>query len=234
MDNKALKEIRTGENETSAAVSIAAGRLKMFSPSLGKLRLFTMVLIFIIIIAFGVGTYLKIFSASSSDINATTIVEQVQEIATLSTAKAVVTDVIKEEDNKLFDQKININLPGTKRIALIIVPATVLAGVDLKSLKEKDIQIDEKKKEITLKIPHATIFQEPSIQMDKIQTYSEEGVFRHDVNWNEGFNLAAQADTQIKKEAIDMGLLKTADDSAVKSLSHFFGLLGYKTQIKFQ
>ncbi len=184
----------------------------------------------------GLGTFsfYKLFSGSTSQSESITIVEQVQELATLATAEAVVTTVIKEEDNKLFNKELNIHLPGTKRTLLLVVPATVLAGVDLQNISETDIQVNEEQKEISLTIPHASIIQEPSIQMDKVETYSEEGLFRSEVNWEEGFDLAAAAKQEIEKEAQGMGLLEKAEDSAVKVITNFYHNLGYSVKIEFK
>lgn len=184
----------------------------------------------------GLGTFsfYKLFSGSTSQSESITIVEQVQELATLATAEAVVTTVIKEEDNKLFNKELNIHLPGTNRTLLLVVPATVLAGVDLQNISETDIQVNEEQKEISLTIPHASIIQEPSIQMDKVETYSEEGLFRSEVNWEEGFDLAAAAKQEIEKEAQGMGLLEKAEDSAVKVITNFYHNLGYSVKIEFK
>jgi hypothetical protein len=182
----------------------------------------------------GTFTFYKLFSGSTSQSESITIVEQVQELATLATAEAVVTTVIKEEDNKLFNKELNIHLPGTKRTILLVVPATVLAGVDLQNISETDIQVNEEQKEISLTIPHASIIQEPSIQMDKVETYSEEGLFRSEVNWEEGFDLAAAAKQEIEKEAQGMGLLEKAEDSAVKVVTNFYHNLGYSVKIEFK
>ncbi|WP_121610472.1 DUF4230 domain-containing protein [Mesobacillus foraminis] len=199
-----------------------------------KYSILTIAATLILMSGLGTFTFYKLFSGSTSQSESITIVEQVHELATLATAEAVVTTVIKEEDNKLFNKELNIHLPGTKRTVLLVVPATVLAGVDLQNISETDIKVNEEKKEISLTIPHASIIQEPSIQMDKVETYSEEGLFRSEVNWEEGFDLAAAAKQDIEKEAQGMGLLEKAEDSAVKVISNFYHNLGYSVKIEFK
>ncbi|TCN23971.1 DUF4230 domain-containing protein [Mesobacillus foraminis] len=199
-----------------------------------KYSILTIVATLLLMSGLGTFTFYKLFSGSTSQSESITIVEQVQELATLATAEAVVTTVIKEEDNKLFNKELNIHLPGTKRTVLLVVPATVLAGVDLQNVSERDIKVNEEQKEISLTIPHASIIQEPSIQMDKVETYSEEGLFRSEVNWEEGFDLAAAAKQEIEKEAQGMGLLEKAEDSAVKVISNFYHNLGYSVKIEFK
>jgi hypothetical protein len=234
----AKNEAFSASRETAATLALDSSRktglvfptfIKLF-----KLKVMMFVILLALVGSLSVFFYLKIFASSTYKSETISIVESVQELAILATAEAVVTTIVKEEDNKLFDQEISINLPGTKRTLLLIVPATVMAGVDLKSVTDENIKINEDKKEITLTIPHATLIQEPSIQMEQVQTYSEEGLFRSEVHWDEGFDLAAKATIEIKNQAIQMGLLTKAEESAKKVLSSFFHNLGYSTNIQFE
>jgi hypothetical protein len=243
MDNEdyemAKKEAFSANRETVAA-TLALGSSKnkgLVLPAfirLFKIRVIMFVILLALFVILSMFIYLKMFASSTYKSETVSIVESVQKLATLATAEAIVTTIVKEEDNKLFNQEININLPGTKRTLLLIVPATVMAGVDLKSVSDKNIEINEDKKEITLTIPRATLIQEPSIQMENVQTYSEEGLFRSEVHWDEGYNLAAKATNEIKNEAIKMGLLTKAEESAEKVLSSFLHNLGYTTNIQFK
>ncbi|MFE8697769.1 DUF4230 domain-containing protein [Cytobacillus sp. FJAT-53684] len=236
--NKAKEEILAGSRESAAAIAMETRRRPQISlPFLGKF--FTLKVLFIVMIIFLIGslgafTYIKLFTGSTYKSETVNIVEGVQELATLATAQAVVTTIIKEEDNKLFNKEISVNLPGTKRTVLLIVPATVLAGVDLQSITNESIIVDEENKEISLTIPHATFIQDPAIQMDKVQTYSEGGLFRGEVKWDEGFDLAAKAQNGIMEEAADLDLLTKAEDHAVNVLNNFFSQLGYQAHIDFK
>jgi hypothetical protein len=234
----AKKEAFSRDKETAAALALGSNkRTGLVFPvfvRLFKLRVFMFVILLAFIVSISTFFYFKFFSGNTYKSETFSIVESVQELATLATAEAVVTTIVKEEDNKLFNQEISINLPGTKRTLLLIVPATVIAGVDLTSVTDENIKINEDRKEITLTIPRATLIQEPSIQMDKVQTYSEEGLFRSEVHWDEGYDLAAKATIEIKNEAIQMGLLTKAEESAEKVLSSFFSHLGYTAKIQFK
>jgi hypothetical protein len=234
----AKNEAFSASRETAATLALDSSRktglvfptfIKLF-----KLKVMMFVILLALVGSLSVFFYLNYFASSTYKSETISIVESVQELATLATAEAVVTTIVKEEDNKLFNQEIDINLPGTKRTLLLIVPATVIAGVDLKSVTDENIKINEDKKEITLTIPRATLIQEPSIQMEQVQTYSEEGLFRSEVHWDEGYDLAAKATIEIKNEAIEMGLLTKAEESAKKVLSSFFHNLGYSTNIQFE
>jgi hypothetical protein len=232
----AKKEATSASRETAASLAFESRKKAIVFPSIVRLfnfRVLMFVILLTLVVSISAFFYFKLIANSTYKNETINIVESVQELAKLATAEAVVTTIVKEEDNKLFNQDIGINLPGTKRTLLLIVPATVIAGIDLQSVTEENIEINEDKKEITLTIPRATLIQEPSIQLDKIQTYSEEGIFRSEVHWDEGYDLAAKASTEIKNEAIEMGLLTKAEDSAEKVLSSFFQNLGYTTIVQF-
>ncbi|SEN44236.1 Protein of unknown function [Mesobacillus persicus] len=231
-------EVHSGLHETAATIALENTRrrptLFPFLKFKLTLRILSIVTILLLISSLGLFTYTKLFAGTSYKSETFSMVESVQDLATLATAEAYVTTVLKEEDNKLFNKDISVNLPGTKRTLLLIVPATVLAGVDLQLVSVENMTVNEETKEISLTIPRAQLVQEPSIQMDKIQTYSEEGLFRSEVQWDEGFDLAAKAKQQIELEAIELGVLTKAEESAVQVLQSFFEQLGYSSQIEFE
>jgi hypothetical protein len=92
----------------------------------------------------------------------------------------------------------------------------------------------DKEKRMEIILPHAAFIQDPAIQMDQVKTFSDEGLFRSETKWDEGFNLAAEAQDEILAESKAMGLLKTAEKNAGKVLIAFFGNLGYKVKISFK
>jgi len=235
---RVLKELKKGEEESAATAVVGQNRGNAnISGALIKLvfklwgfRIFLTVLL-LVVIASG-ATWL--FFGSTFKKESTIAVEQVREIAKLATAEALVTVTIEEEDNKLFGKDISINLPGTKRELLLVVPATVIAGVDLKEITSDDIKVNEDKKELEIVLPRATLIQEPAILMDHVKTISDEGLFRGEVKWDEGFDLAAEAQADIKDEVIKIGLLESAEKSAEKVLEGFFGNLGYTVKLTFK
>jgi hypothetical protein len=111
----------------------------------------------------------------------------------------------------------------------------VTAGVDLENLTKKDINLDTDKKTIHITLPHATIVQAPSIDLKKIEQYSSEGIFRSSVtNWDDGSQLADVAKQKIKKEAIQFGLLKTAEENARLALQEFYKNINYTVTVTFK
>ncbi len=162
------------------------------------------------------------------------VVESIQKLSTLATAQERVKTILSKEDNKLFGKTISFDFPGSKRTLFLVVPGEVTAGVNLKDLTQKDVTLDEQTKTIHITLPHATIVEDPSIDSKHIQTFSDQGIFRSGVNWDEGFKLEDLAKQRIKKEAINSGLLKTAEDNARIALKNFFINLGYKVTISFK
>lgn len=162
-----------------------------------------------------------------------TYVESVKELATLATVKAHMKVVIQEEDNKIFGKDISMNLLGTKREILVVVPSTVIAGVDLQGITSKDMVINEETKEIDITLPHAKLIQDPALQMDKIVTFVDGGLFNDIVDWEEGFDLASKAQEQTRKEAIAVGLLESAEENAEIVLKEFFKNINYTVNVKF-
>ena len=238
--DKALNELKKGEKESAATAVI--GRSSRSAHTSGTLFNFGRAKIYFIsmlLFVITVGSTLlftgNLFKKESTFKQETTVfVEQIQELATLATTEAHLKTVIKQEDNKLFGKNLPLNVPGTKRELLLIVPATVIAGVDLKGITSQDIKVNEEEKVLEIVLPHATLIQEPAIQMERVETFSDEGLFRGEVQWDEGFDLAATAQEKIKEEAIEIGLLQSAEQSAEKVLKGFFINLGYTVKLTYQ
>lgn len=223
-----IKELKAGRSET-ASTAAATGGLPVFLT--GKATRWLLALFVLVMLALGTFGLLSLYSDSGQGEPAA-FVEQIKNLNSLATAEAYVKAVIEQEDNKLFGQKIGVDVPGTKRKVLLIVPGKVLAGVDLSKLSKADIQVDEKNKTIKIHIPRAKILQEPALMTDQVKLFSVEGIFREKVDWKEGYTLADEARQLIKKEAVEQGLLQKAEENAIQSLEQFFEHIGYKATVK--
>ncbi|WP_406686039.1 DUF4230 domain-containing protein, partial [Rossellomorea vietnamensis] len=218
-----LADLKATERQTGASLAIdnRSSRRRGLTNTLmtfWKRKVVLFLLVFLLVMGgAAIGIY-SLLSGSTFTEEKGSFVERIQEMSSLATAQGFVKAVIEQEDNQLFGKEINADLPGTKRKLLMVVPGTVLAGVDLQGIDEKDIVVDEEKKEIQLTLPRAEILQEPSIDTDNIKTFSVEGIFRNDVDWNEGFALAEVAKDQISQEAVEQGILQAAEKNAEKSL----------------
>ncbi|BAU26726.1 uncharacterized protein DUF4230 [Aneurinibacillus soli] len=168
---------------------------------------------------------------STPDMNRQTVIEEVRELSYLTTAEAVVTTTLTGEDAyKFYDME----LPGTKRVVHMDVPAKLLVGINLKQLTANDISIDQINKQITIILPHAGFLQEPNIDMDKVKLFSESGMFRRDLSPSEQQELLVQARGKLEQEAAESGVIQTAEDRAVRVLQQIYKPVGYHVNVAFQ
>jgi hypothetical protein len=232
-----LIELMEAQQQSAATIAVdynirstspPKGIFKFFLKSRGW-KIILVILVLVVLTSEG----FRLLAGSNNKQESVTFVEQVQELATLATVKAHMKGVLHVENNKIFgkDIPLDLDLPGTKREVLLVVPATVIAGVDLKGVTSKDMAINEETKEIDITLPHAKLIQDPSLQMDKIQTVDDSGIFRGDIKWDEGNDLTAKAQEQIRQEAISTGLLETAEKNAEKVLKKFFKNIGYTVNV---
>ncbi|SIA41187.1 Uncharacterised protein [Mycobacteroides abscessus subsp. abscessus] len=54
------------------------------------------------------------------------------------------------------------------------------------------------------------------------------------MNWDEAYSLAAEAKELVEAEAIDQGILELAEKNAEKTISEFFGRLGYEASVSYK
>ena len=158
----------------------------------------------------------------------TTPVKQEQEILALReinelvTVEYIVNKIIKASDDKTW-YKI-----GDRKI-LMTCEATLKAGIDFSAINAEHIQINNK--QVTLTLPHATLFS-VSIKPEDIKVaYEEIGAFRNSFTTQERDMLAAQAQKQIQDSADSLGVLQTAEANAGLFASNFLHNMGYEKVI---
>lgn len=227
-----LKEARQ-QTASTAAVNHRTSYMN-FGAKKWKLKLSLWLIVLMLVVSIiGIGS-IKLLSGASPQVEKGSFIEHMKELSSLASSQAFVKAVIEKEDNQFFGKEINTNFPGTKRKLLLVVPGTVTAGVDLQNIGESQLKMNEEAKTLDITLPHATIIQEPSLDFEQIQAFSVEGVFRSEVDWEEAYNLAAEAKTLVKEEAIAQGLLETAENNAEKTLKEFFTQLGYEVSIHYE
>ncbi len=230
-----LMELKEAQQQSAATIAVDHN-LRSVSPPKGisnfffKAGVFKIILPILVLLIIASAVIWQ-FAGSTTKKESVTFVERIQKLSTLATAKAYTKEVIHVKDNRNF---LNINLPGTNREVLLVVPATVIAGVDLKKVTSEDMVINEETKEINISLPRAELIQEPALQMDKIQALDKNGLFRGDVKMNEGFEMAAEAQEKITQNVISEGLLEEAEKNAEKVLKDFFKNIGYAVNVTFK
>ena len=236
-----LTELKASEEETSVTLEEVEDRPsgfwsvgKIFFSVWKKSILFIVLLIITLIVALPFITFNFLKNGSTFTEDKTAFLEQIQELNELATAEAYTKVIIERQDNTLFGQSIGLNVPGTKRQLLVVIPGTVKAGVELSGLTEKDVIIDEEKKTAKLNLPPAKFLGGAEIIFDNVEIYSYEGLFREQANIEEAYELAAEAKELIMEETAGQGVLEMAEKTAEKTLQEMFSFAGYDVTIEFR
>ena len=142
-----------------------------------------------------------------------------QKMSDLATAEYVVTKIIKANDDKTWYKV------GDRKI-LMSCKASLVAGIDLSKLTEKDIHIDGEN--ITIILPHAKLLY-INIKPEDIKTaYQDVSLFRTNFSANEKDGLAAQAEKQLKANAGSLGIFVTAETNSTLFINNFLQKIGFK------
>lgn len=160
--------------------------------------------------------------------------EQIQSLNELATAEAYTKVIIERQDNTLFGQEIGMDLPGTKRQLLVVIPGSVKAGIDFSKVEEEDIVLDEDAKTATLTLPKAEFLGGPEIMFDQVEVFTYEGLFRQKADIAEAYELAAEAEKLMMEETTGQGVLELAEENAARSVSEMFSLVEYEVTVEFE
>jgi len=190
-------------------------------------------ILLLLLVALPLGTFWMIQGSTATESKGV-FLEQIQELNELSTAEAFSKVIIEREDNALFGKEIGLDLPGTKRQLLVVIPGSVRAGIDFSKVSEGDIVVDEEAKTATLTLPAAEFLGGPELFMDQVEVYSYEGLFRSGTDISEAFDLAEEAKKMMLEETEGQGVLQTAETNAVRSVQEMFGLVDYDVTVKFK
>lgn len=162
------------------------------------------------------------------------LVERMTDLNELTTAEAYAKVLIERTNNKIFGQEINLDIPGTEQKVLVVIPGTVKAGVDLSGLTERDVDVDEENKKLTIQLPAPKILGNATLALNKVKVFSSEGIFRDEATIEEGYELANEAQQEMVKEVKQEGLLDKARTNAEESLKNMFGLVNYEVDVQFK
>ena len=236
-----LKELKASENESAVTVEEVQGRRfrfwrvgKTFFSVWKKSFIIMALLIVLLLVALPFATIYFLQKGSTFTEDKGAFLEHIQELNELATAEAYTKVIIERQDNTLFGQSIGLNVPGTKRQLLVVIPGSVKAGVNLSALTEKDVTVNETDKTVNLKLPAATFLGGAEIYFDEVEVYSYEGVFREKANIEEAYELAEEAKKLILEETTGQGVLTMAQQNAENTLREMFSFAGYKVTIEFE
>ncbi len=171
------------------------------------------------LILFFVFSILNFHCSSKKEGNKMQAVSGLQKMSGLATAEYVVTKIIKANDDKTWYKV------GDRKI-LMSCKASLVAGVDMSKIDEKNIHIDGKN--ISLTLPHATLFYINIKPEDVKVAYEDVSMFRTKFSIQERDALAAQAENQIKQSADLLGIFTTAEANATLFINNFLKKEGFE------
>lgn len=190
-------------------------------------------ILLLVIVALPLGAFWMIQGSTFTESKGV-FLEQIQDLNELSTAEAFSKVIIEREDNAIFGKEIGLDLPGTKRQLLVVIPGSVRAGIDFSKVSKEDIKLDEEAKTATLTLPPAEFLGGPELFMDQVEVFSYDGLLRSGTDISEAYELADEAKKMMLKETEGQGVLKTAETNAARSVQEMFGLVDYDVTVKFK
>jgi len=236
-----LAELKSAENETSVTVEEVSRRRfgfwragLLFFTLWRRTFLLLALIIILLVAALPFVTMYFLKSGSTFTEQKSVFLERVQELNELATAEAYTKVIIERQDNTLFGQSIGLDVPGTKRQLLVVIPGSVKAGVELSGLLDDDVIVNEDKKTVKLTLPPAKFLGGAEIYFDQVEVFSYEGLFREKANIEEAYELAAEAKALILEETTGQGVLEKAEENAEKTLREMFSFAGYDVSIDFK
>ncbi|QHJ70440.1 DUF4230 domain-containing protein [Planococcus halotolerans] len=188
----------------------------------------------LLLIALPLGTWWMIQQGSTATESKSAFLERMQDLNELSTAEAYSKVIIKREDNQIFGQDIGLDIPGTKRELLVVIPGSVRAGIDFSEITEDDIEVDEEAKTATLTLQNADFLGGPELFMDKVEIYSNEGLLSGGRDFPEAYELAEEAKEMMLEETRGQGVLELAEKNAARSVEEMFQLVDYDVTVEFE
>jgi hypothetical protein len=154
------------------------------------------------------------------DVSQPTVVDRIQRLQRLETVVYTMDKIVTgEKENTFFPDF----LAGDR--LLMMVHGEVVAGIDFSNLKPGDVQVVGK--QIRLHLPAAQVF---STRLDSARTrvYSRETGLLVSTDPNLETQVRQQAEQELQQAAVVDGILKTAQQNAVSTISGLLQGLGFE------
>ncbi len=225
-----LKEVKDKEEPKKSGFLKSA---KVMGGVFRNSMLALLVLLLLVLVALPLGTFWMLKGSTFTEEKGA-FLERIQDLNELSTAEAYSKVIIERQDNKVFGQDIGLDLPGTQRQLLVVIPGAVKAGIDFSEVAAEDIEVDDEAKTATLRLPKADFLGGPELFFDQVEVYSYEGVFRDKADISEAYELADEAKKMILEEVEGQGILEKAEENGARSVKEMFQLVGYEVTVEFK
>lgn len=188
----------------------------------------------LLLVALPLGTWWMLQGGSTETESKGVFLERMQNLNELSTAEAYSKVIIRQENNQIFGRDIGLDIPGTKRELLVVIPGSVRAGIDFSQITEDDIEVDEEARTATLTLPNADFLGGPELFMDQIEIFTNEGLLSGGRDFPEAFELAEEAKQMMLEETRGQGVLELAEQNAIRSVEEMFQLVDFDVTVEFE
>lgn len=190
-----------------------------------KFSLYSMIkVLIIVVVAVFVGVFtMNLFNIKlvrDSEIGVSGVLTEIKQIAQFDTVEMYFNEILDyREAIKIND----IQIPFTEKSFIFVVKAKVQAGIDLASLSEEDVRIEDKK--ITLTLNKAKI---TSREITEYKAYDEKDGLFNRVNNEDTLKTLNEFRVRLEKQAIDLNILTNAEANAKVVLESILRLMGFE------
>src|SRR5271154_681031 len=156
----------------------------------------------------------------SIDVSQPTVVDRIQRLQRLETVVYTMDKLVTgEKENPIFPDF----LAGDR--LLMLVHGEVVAGIDFTDLKPGDVRVNGK--QIQLHLPAAKVFR-TRIDSAKTRVYSRQTGLLVATDPNLETQVRQEAERQLEEAAMADGILRTAQQNAVSTISSLLQGLGFE------
>lgn len=185
-------------------------------------KLFKLVVIGILIgvVASGVTFVMTSRMSERETFSSSGVMERVKNISELNTVEMYFNEIIDFKNAKFFN---DFEIPFTEKSFIFTVKARVKAGVDMSSLEQSDIKIDEKNLVLRLPGPEIT-----SLEILSYKAYDEKDGLFNEVTTEDTLKALELFEKDLKNQAKDNEIIEKAKENAEKSIRSIFMMAGYE------
>jgi hypothetical protein len=146
------------------------------------------------------------------------VVERMRAVAKLVTSETSVRDVVVYQNRRL----------GSTKRSLVVVTGTVLAGIDLDSGTQVDI--DHQDRQVNIVLPPAKVI---GVEVTQLRTYDERSGLWNPFRPEDRDTIYQLAREQLVSSAGELGVTAHAQESARRLLSALINADGYTVDVTF-
>jgi hypothetical protein len=151
------------------------------------------------------------------------VVTAIRDVARLESTRYHVEKVIEVSD----EQSHVWGLVQSKDVLLLVAVGEVAAGVDLGKLKDEDVRVDAATRSVAVRLPRAEVFSS-ALDTKATHVYSRSTDLLADRKETLEGDARRRAEEEMRKAALEEGILERAQTSAERTLRSLLRSLGYE------